>query len=388
MTLPREKEPMDPDIHIIDTMPALEAAAGRLGGEPVLAVDMEADSLFHYREKVCLLQIATPESTLVIDPLALAHLEPLKPVFANPKIRKVFHGADYDIRSLYRDFNIEVRHLFDTELACRFLGHERSGLDAVLAHYFGVELDKRYQKKDWSERPLPEEMILYAARDTAYLIGLSEILRGKLKRKRRLGWVEQECQMLSGVRPGEDSQGPFFLRFKGAGRLRRGELALLEALLTWRDQTAQKKDRPPFKVLGGQEILRIVETDPKDLQDLMKSGILSPRQTKMFARELSAVIEGVHDLPGQTLPVFPRQKRKPAPGNDALRRMEALKNWRDRKAEKLGLDPALLMNKEALAAVAAIDPLDLDRLLAAGALKPWQQRAFSKEIVKILSVAK
>ena len=191
--------------------------------------------------------------------------------------------------------------------------------------------------------------------------------------------------MRSGGRPSLESQGPFFLRFKGAGRLRPRALALLEAVLAWRDQVAQKKDRPPFKILGSQEILRIVENSPKDLDELIKMKILSSKQAKMYAKELSSVIAAALDLPREALPVFPRVKRKPAPENSVLLRMETLKNWRDRKAEKLGLDSALLMNKDTVAAVAAFGPSDLEQLWNTDVLKPWQRRAFSTEIAKILS---
>jgi ribonuclease D len=91
----------------------LNAAARQLAKTDAIAFDLEADSMYHFQEKVCLIQIATDTVTLVVDPLKLGDLSPLKPVMANPRIRKVLHGADYDIRSLYRDFNIAVRNLFD-----------------------------------------------------------------------------------------------------------------------------------------------------------------------------------------------------------------------------------------------------------------------------------
>ena len=137
---------MEANYRIIDTPAELKKAAGRLEREKAVAVDLEADSMFHYREKVCLVQIAKEKSSVMVDPLMIKDLSPLKPLFSNPSIRKVFHGADYDIRSLYRDFNINVRNLFDTELAARFLGLEESGLQAVLKKFFNVDIDKKYQK--------------------------------------------------------------------------------------------------------------------------------------------------------------------------------------------------------------------------------------------------
>ena len=103
----------------------------------VIGVDLEADSMFHYQEKVCLVQMASNDQTFLIDPLALKDLSPLAPVFADPDVRKVFHGADYDIRSLYRDFGIEVHSLFDTQIAARFLGFRETSLASLLKDLSG-----------------------------------------------------------------------------------------------------------------------------------------------------------------------------------------------------------------------------------------------------------
>ena len=202
-------------------MQFLNAAARQLAKTDAIAFDLEADSMYHFQEKVCLIQIATDTVTLVIDPLKLDDLSPLKPVMANPRIRKVLHGADYDIRSLYRDFNIAVRNLFDTELASRFLGIRESGLDAVLQARFGVHLDKKYQRKDWSKRPLPQAMMDYAAGDVHHLLPLAALLENELLAKGRLSWVREECDVLRQVRSPEQNNAPLFLHFKGAGRLRR-----------------------------------------------------------------------------------------------------------------------------------------------------------------------
>ena len=163
-------------IEIITTAPALAAFAQKLAGQSSIAVDLEADSMHSYREKVCLLQFTTEEETVLVDPLAVTDLAPLGPVLANPGIRKIFHAADYDIRCLYRDFSLEINGLFDTMIACQFLGEEKVGLADVLLKYFGIELDKQYQRADWSKRPLSPEMIRYAAEDTAHLHRLVIIL--------------------------------------------------------------------------------------------------------------------------------------------------------------------------------------------------------------------
>jgi len=223
---------------IITTRSALCELVGRMSGEPLIAVDVEADSLHHYQEKVCLIQISMPKESVIIDPLLLPDLSPLSKVMDNRSIRKLFHGADYDIRSLHRDFGIAVHNLFDTMIACQFLGEKEVGLAAVLYKRFGVELDKRYQKADWSLRPLSNEMIEYAVRDTSLLIDLYSMLKKELTDRKRLAWVEEESELLAGVRSNPRDQEPLFIRFKGAPRMDRRCLAVLEELLRFRDNAA------------------------------------------------------------------------------------------------------------------------------------------------------
>jgi len=132
---------------MIEKRPDLRRVAKDLQRGGIIGVDLEADSMFHYQEKVCLVQMAANDRTFLIDPLALKDLSPLAPIFADPGVTKVFHGADYDIRSLYRDFGIEVRSLFDTQIAARFLGFRKTSLASVLKDLSGLVIEKKYQKK-------------------------------------------------------------------------------------------------------------------------------------------------------------------------------------------------------------------------------------------------
>jgi len=372
-----------PDYRIIDTAAQLKAAAKFLETENTVAVDLEADSMYHYKEKVCLIQLTSGQSVMMIDPLAIPDLSPLKPVFANPDIRKILHGADYDIRSFYRDFHIKINHLFDTQLASRFLGAVETGLDAVLTRRFNVALEKKYQKKDWSRRPLPSEMLEYAARDVLYLIPLAKALEEELKQKDRLFWVEEENRMLSGVRSNSDHDAPLYLNFKGAGRLSPRELGILESLLQFRRAVAASKDRPLFKVLGNTTLLSIVQNQPQTTQDLAKVQPLSAKQIGMYGRDLIETVSSALAIPGENLPRYPRQRApllKPA----ARRRLKALKAWRDATALRLELDPALLCNKGLMAALARLNPRAPHELENFKEIKNWQKKVFGSEMVAAL----
>lgn len=377
---------MDPTYTLIETQEDLEAVLPLFRSTDRMGVDLEADSMFHFREKVCLIQLAVQDQNFVLDPLCIPDLSPLGPVLANPAIRKIFHGADYDIRSLFRDFGFVVENLFDTELATRFLGHRNSGLDTVLQARFGVRLDKRFQKKDWSQRPLSKEMIAYAAGDTRYLLPLSEILEAELAVKGRLDWVQEECALLQQVRASEVEERPLFLRFKGAGRLDRRGLAVLEALLAFRMDMAEKKDKPLFKVFGGEALLRLAQARPQSLEGIRKLEVLSPRQLSMYGGSLLACIHGAMTLPESTLPYYPKTKNERIKPAVSLR-MKAIKEWRDALAEKLDLDPALLCNKALLTQLAQRNPKSMEAFLQIPDMRIWQKTLLGEGILRVLSKA-
>jgi ribonuclease D len=378
-------EPLRYDI--VDTPAGLELLADILQREPVISVDIEADSMYHFQEKVCLLQLAGSERNAIVDTLALRDLSPLKAIFRDAEICKVFHGADYDVRSLYRDFEIRIQNLFDTQLACRFLGFEETGLEAVLRNTFGVRVDKKYQRKDWSRRPLPDEMLAYAASDVRYLAPLAQRLTVELEAAGRLAWVNEECRLLSKVRPGTNHAQPHFLSFKGAGRLDSRSLAVLEHLLDLRIQVARQKDRPLFKVFSPNTLLQLALDQPGTMEALQRSGALSDTQAKLHGREILAAIQVALALPAAQLPRYPHRKQNavPAPVCD---RIQALRRWRDHTGRRLKIDPSLVCSKAAMMSLSERRPGKPEDLAEIGELRQWQRKAFGREMIGLLGKLK
>ena len=377
---------MEIETQVIDTAVDLEEIAKFLEKEKAVAVDLEADSMYHYQEKVCLIQIATEKASFVVDPLAIKDLAPLKPFFSNPDVKKIFHGADYDVRSLYRDFEIRINNLFDTELACRFLGIKETGLQAVLKMFFNVNVNKKYQKKDWSKRPLPKEMMAYASKDVIYLLPLARMLIHKLKKIGRMAWVLEECEDLSNVRPALSNETPLFMKFKGAGRLKSRSLAVLEALLQFRKRVAEKKDRPFFKIIGNESIMKITTARPLTLRRLKNINALSNRQISMYGSDLIMVVAKTLKIPESELPVFPSPKPPVLP-NGAPEKIKALKSWRASKASALGIDPGMLCNNALITAIAVKNPGDSKFLETVKEMKNWQKQVFGTEIIRALKRA-
>lgn len=358
----------------------MEEVARILGRAGIIGVDLEADSLYHYYEKACLLQMATETDSYVIDPLALRNLSSLQPIFSNPGIRKVFHGADYDIRSLYRDFQIEVENLFDTHLACKFLGLPETGLEAMLRSRFQVELNKKYQRADWSRRPFPPEMVEYAAMDVRYLIPLARMLERELEEKGRLSWVEEEGRFLTKVRFTAVSRAPLYLKVKGAAILDPLGLAVLEVLLKLREAEAQNADLPPFKVFRNEPLLELAKQKPLHLEELETGKALSPKQIARYGKPLVRAIQRAMTIPEKALPVYPRKKRPGLPPSVG-RRVKVLKAWRDKRAKDLGLEAGVLMNNALIDALASKNPRSLKEMEEIPGMKGWLKDHFGQELL-------
>ena len=374
---------MKPDYKLIENSVVLKKISGDLAREKTIAVDLESDSMYHFKEKICLIQISAKTSNFIIDPLKANDLTPLQAILSDPNIQKVFHGADYDIRSLFRDYQFEVNNLFDTHLACRFLGYKETGLEALLNRLFDVSLNKRFQKKDWSRRPLPQEMMDYAAQDAIYLLPLARLLTKDLRLRNRLAWVREECQMLSQVRPVNNNHIPLYLNFKGAGSFSPRELAVLEALLQLRKKIAEKKDKPLFKIIPNLAIASITRNKPKGLKQLMKTRALSPTQVEMYGEQILEAIETAKNIPKDNLPRYPK-KRSPRLKMKDQARIKALKEWKNAKADELNIEPSLVLNKALISTIAVDNPRKTEDLYAIKEMKNWQIKEFGPEIISIL----
>ncbi|MBW2609268.1 MAG: HRDC domain-containing protein [Deltaproteobacteria bacterium] len=373
-----------PPYLLVENRSDLSRITDELKIEPVIGVDLEADSMFHYQEKVCLLQISTRSRNILVDPLSLEDLLPLSPVFADPNIRKVFHGADYDIRSLYRDFGIEVHSLFDTQIAARFLGIRETGLASLLEKRFQVHTEKKYQKRDWSERPLPAAMLAYAVRDTCHLLSLSLALERELREKERLFCVEEECELLSRVRPTEPNHNPLFWRFKGARRLTPRSLAILETILQFREKKAVRRDHPPFKILGNRPIMEIAERKPKNIIDFEGIKGLSPRLIKTLGRPLLKEIDNVMNLPEDELPKFPPRKAGQSVDPKVTERIKALKKWREQRAGRMRGDPSIVCTNDQILSLALAHPKTPGYMEKIVGIRRWQVKLFGDEICALL----
>lgn len=372
-------------VRLITTPDEFSRLIEQWGDEPVVGIDTEAASFHKYRDRVYLLQLSTPTDTAVVDPLGTQGITPLRDWLAGGRTEFIFHDADYDVRLMHREAGLRVQRLFDTRVAAQFLNLPNIGLAALLAQRFGVATDKRFQRADWSARPLSPEMVVYAATDTRYLPQLRSQLLDELTRAGRATWAAEECEILARVEwPAPDPPEEAFLRMKGVRDLDRRGLAVLRELFVWRDRTAARLDRALFRVLGNEPLLKLAAAQPRSIEELGKiPGVGAENAARRGPEILEAVARGLA-VPERELPAFERRPcHRPDPIFDT--RVERLKAWRVGLAERYQLPPGLLAPNGMLEAVARALPTTVDSLKAVPGVRRWQADEFGTEMLRVLA---
>jgi ribonuclease D len=369
----------------VKTPAELAELARRLARETELAVDTEAASFHRFVDRIYLIQVSTRHDNAIIDPLTIGDAGALSALLADPGIEVVFHDADYDLRILDRDYGMRARRLFDTRVAAQLLGEPGVGLAALLEKYLEVRLDKKYQRADWSRRPLPREMLEYAALDTQHLLPLRDRLRAELVAKGRLTWAEEEFARMEGVRwTPAPSNGDSALRLKGARALSRRGLAVLQELWHWRESVAAELDRASFRVLSNEALLAAADAAPRTAEALQTIRGVSGRLMGSRGSAVLSAIERGLAVPERDLPRLPRGERRVSdPAFD--RRVERLKITRNGAATRLGLDPGVLCPKGTLEAVAKARPGTVGGLGEIPEMRKWQVELLGEEFLKALA---
>lgn len=368
----------------VDTPAALTALVDDLAGHTVIAVDTESNSLHAYRERVCLIQFsiqtAGAAADYVLDPLALPDLSPLASIFADPAIEKIFHAAEYDLVCLRRDFGWQVHSLFDTMVAARTLGWQQVGLGALIELHFGIQLNKRHQRADWGQRPLTPDLLTYARFDTHYLIPLREKLIVELNGKNLWAEAREEFQRLTYLNGnGQAAADPnAFWRVSGARDLSPRQAAILRELYLYREQAAERIDRPPFKVMSEATLVTLAQTQPQTLEALKPIPGMTEGQIRRHGQSLLKAIERGRKASTQHPPATERIK------DDIAERYELLRKWRKHKAQERGVESDVIIPREVLWEIAQHPPgmvTDLEYITGFG---PVRREKYGPEILQLL----
>lgn len=372
----------DPSVEFVDSPPALVVLCESLATQSLIAVDTEADSLYSYFEKLCLVQFSTRTRDYIVDPLALS-LEPLAPLFADARIEKVFHAAEYDILCLKREYPFAFANIFDTMMAARILGWKRVGLGNILQERFGVTLNKKMQRADWSRRPLTAEQLAYARQDTHYLLALRDMQMAELERRGHLEEAREEFERLTRVEPTPRRFDPeAYWHIKGARELDPPRLGALRELYRWREEQARREDRPPFKILADALLIQLAHALPTTPTALAQLGISEGTLRRYSRALLTAIARGAATK--QRARPQPRGRADEMLDPAARARLNQLKEWRKQHAEARGVDNDVIVSNDVLYIIARANPRTLDALAEATGLGPWKLRTYGAEILHVL----
>lgn len=366
----------------VDQNDSLQQMVNDLARQKIIAVDTESNSLYVYREQVCLVQISTLNIDYLVDTLALTDLSLVAPIFADETIEKVFHAAEYDLICLKRDFGFSFSNIFDTMFAGRILGRKAVGLASMLKAEFGIELDKRFQRANWGKRPLPKAQLVYARLDSRYLIPLRQRLADELVKCGRWQLAQEDFSRLCDVKITPEVDGiENCQRAAGNLSLTSQQANVLRELCKYREIQAQRANLPPFKILGKQTLLEIARVMPRLRDDLASNTKISQRQLERHADGLLKAVErGMRCKQHRNMNHYHRQ-----PVDEKfIYRLEALRNWRKQTGHTLGVESDVIMPRDILEIIAQNNPQRIDELQAIMQPIPWRFEHFGSQLLKVL----
>lgn len=328
----------------VTTSAELLHALDRLAESDFVALDTEFMRESTYFPKLCLIQAATEAHCVIIDPLALADLQPLWNFLNDRRRIKVLHAARQDLEVMsvaMRDATLNGP-MFDTQIAAALLGHPAQiGYGALVAERLGQTLDKGHTRTDWARRPLSAEQLQYAEDDVRYLVPLYIDLRDALEQAGRTQWLYEDTSELE--QPGLHRTEPeaAWKRLKGLDRMRPEQRAIAKLLAQWREEMAIQHDKPRGWILADDTLRELAERMPKQLAELETIRNLPAGVVRRRGEELIALIERGREQ-GASEPQIAMPSR---PDPQQLAMVTKLMNFTRAQAEELKVSPELLATR-------------------------------------------
>lgn len=292
---------------------ALDAFVARATASSVLAIDTEFLREKTYFAKLCLLQMATDDEVVIVDPFAVDDLRVLAPLLDDSGVMKLFHAGAQDIEILYRAVGVVPRPVFDTQVAAALLGHTLQIGYAALVHAIcGVTLKKTDSFTDWSRRPLSASQLDYAADDVIYLPRIYHVMSERLEERGRLHWLDEDFELLSDEASYESDPRERYRRLKRVNQLSRKQMAAARELAAWREETAMKRDIPRKWVLSDEQIVEACKREAHTIDDLfMVRGIREHTNTRDARAAVERIRKGLQSPPETWPAVYRPSKNEP-----------------------------------------------------------------------------
>jgi ribonuclease D len=365
-------------MHVITTQAELDSVIGELGKSEFVTVDTEFIRETTFWPELCLIQMAAPGVTALIDPLSPElDLKPFFTLMANEAIIKVFHAARQDIEIVFHLGGLIPHPVFDTQVAAMVCGFGDSvSYEQIVQKITGGRIDKSSRFTDWRHRPLSEKQLVYALADVTHLIDVYNHLKVELERENRAHWLNEEMEVLTSRSTYDPKPEDAWKRLKM--RLRKPqELAVMQAVSTWRELEARERNVPRGRVLKDDAIYEIAQQQPRDAAALARLRT-TPKgwERSATAGSLLGAINTALAIPRDQMPRLPKMPQQ-AEGSSAA-------------AELLKVLLRLVAEKEGVAAKVLASSDDIDRIAAEGeaadvpALSGWRREVFGDQALRLV----
>jgi ribonuclease D len=362
-------------IEYIDKPEQLTELCNRIIQEPWIALDTEFLREKTYYPVFCLLQIATPEWVVCVDPIALPDLSELFDVINNTAITKVLHSCRQDLEIFYKLTGKVTTPVFDTQIAAPLLGfQENPGYAMLVSSFLNINLSKAHTRTDWSVRPLSEAQIQYAADDVIYLCKIYLIMCQKLEALGRLNWLEKDFELLNNTELYQISPVNAWLKVKGKNRLTGKQLSIVQALTEWREKTAQSENRPKNWLVRDDLLLELAKLQPETVEELAKVRSMNERTVRRYGKVICQLINEAKIK--SPIPITNKVKSaKKCQKLEAV--LDVLTAVVRMRADENSLNPMILASRK-----------DLEKLLSneaeSGLLLGWRYSMVGKELQGLL----
>lgn len=356
---------------------SLEAFVDRARSSSVLAIDTEFLREKTYYARLCLLQLATDDEVVVVDPFAVESLAVIEPLLTDESIVKLFHAGDQDLEILYHEVGVLPHPVFDTQIAAALLGQSQQvGYGALVHAECGVSLKKIDSFTDWSRRPLSDSQLEYAADDVVYLPRLYRMMTKELTEKGRLTWLDHDFEEL--VDPARYEQDPRerYRRLKRGNQLTLQQLSAAREVAAWRETEAQRRNIPRKWVLTDEQIVEACKREARTIDELFMVRGMREKLSTRDARKVVSLLKSGLDLPEDAW-LEPDRPSRNEPNVDAqIDLMNALVRLRSKEN---GIAMQTLASHAELSQVARGHHEGVD------VLKGWRRALIGEELLELLA---
>ncbi len=269
-------------------------------------------------------------------------LEPLKELFTNKKIVKLFHAASQDLEIIHHELGVLPEPIFDTQIAASLLGGTlQVGYGALVMSECGVKLKKADSFTDWSRRPLADSQIEYALDDVVYLPKMYRSMTAELERLGRLHWLDNDFAELSNPEKYIEDPNERWRRLRRVNQLSRRQLSAAREIAAWRETTAMKRDIPRKWICSDEQIVEACKREPRTLDDLFMvrgiRGALKMDDARSVLRACIAGLDGAQGIMARTAKTTEERSKRRRASRPAFVARKASRKGKRRRIRRAGV---------------------------------------------------